>query len=118
MSALWPSLLILFFIQAIEGFATGTGFTPMTITALALVAVGLVLYVSLNGSTGSDLFGVGATTIAVTKSAALIGYVAGVALLIAASLASTGNFLLAFLNLAVGGFAFFGAVQQAKPGAA
>lgn len=114
----WGPLLLFFVANTVQSLATGQAFTLINIVGLGVMIVSLIAYVGLIGSGGSDVFGAGATVAAVARAAAIGLFVGAVTTIVVSNSLTFDNPIIIFLNVAIGGYAIFGAIGSAKPGAA
>lgn len=114
----WPTLLIFFGVNLLQNLFTGGTISVLSMVELGVMIVSLVAYVGLIGSGGSDVFGVGSTVAAVARAVAITAFIASIVAVVVGGYLQFANPIIAFLNLAIGGFAVFQAISAAKPGAA
>lgn len=119
----WPIVLVIILVNVVIALATSQTIELMDIAAVVVMVAGLVTYIGLIGSQGSDIFGVGSTTVAVTRAASLLLFVGAIVAIALGGPSVSGSqadatiatLVFAFINLAMGGFAIFSALAAAKP---
>ena len=119
-STTWLVILVFIGFQLFKAAMFRTSVDVFDIVAISVLVLGLVGYVSLVGSQGSDVLGIGAGAISAIRAAFMVAFVAAiVALVTKDAIAAKGapTAIVAFINAALGGIALFSGIGEAKPGA-